>query len=53
MRTNDVTQVLAARDGTVYVTTMGGEMQRVTDTELLHDGLKFTSMSRGSDGRHM
>ncbi|ROT23006.1 response regulator [Muribaculaceae bacterium Isolate-110 (HZI)] len=53
LRTNDVMQVLAARDGTVYVTTMGGEMQRVTDTELLHDGLKFASMSRGSDGRHM
>lgn len=53
LRTNDVMQVLAARDGTVYVTTMGGEMQRVIDTGLLHDGLKFASMSRGSDGSHM
>lgn len=48
LRTNDVMQVLAARDGTVYVTTMGGEMQRVTDRELLHDGLKFAPMPRGA-----
>ena len=51
LRTNDVMQVLAARDGTVYVTTMGGEMQRVTDRNLLHDGLKFAPMSRGAGDR--
>ena len=48
LRTNDVMQVLAARDGTVYVTTMGGEMQRATDRQLLHDSLKFVPMGRGN-----
>lgn len=48
LRTNDVMQVLVSRKGEVYVTTMGGEVQRVKDADLLHDGLKFAPMSRGS-----
>jgi len=51
LRTNDVMQVLAARDGTVYVTTMGGELQRITDGVLLRDSLKFAPMSRVTDNR--
>lgn len=51
LRTNDVLQVLSAHDGTVYVTTMGGELQRITDTCLLRDSLKFASMARGTGDR--
>lgn len=47
LRTNDVMQVLVARDGSVYVSTMGGEMQRVVSSDLLQPGLKFASMPDG------
>lgn len=47
LRTNDVMQVLVARDGRVYVATMGGEMQRVDSDNLLVDNLKFAPMPKG------
>lgn len=52
LRTNDVMQVLVARDGKVYVATTGGEMQRIVSDNLLADGLKFAPMvsSGGEDG---
>lgn len=47
LRTNDVMQVLVARDGSTYVSTMGGGMQRVVSDNLLQPGLKFASMPDG------
>ena len=47
LRTNDVMQVLVARDGRVYVASMGGEMQRVVSDNLLADNLKFAPMPNG------
>ena len=39
LRTNDVLQTLVCGDGTVYVVTLGGGIQRIKDTNLLQDNL--------------
>lgn len=41
IRTSDVMQALATKEGTVYVTTMGGNIQRLTSRNLLAPQLQF------------
>lgn len=41
LRTSDVMQTLVTRQGDVYVTTMGGCIQRINSNSLLQDNLKF------------
>ena len=41
LRTCDVLQTLITRKGAVYVTTMGGCIQRITSDKLLQDNLRF------------
>lgn len=57
LSTSNVMQVLVARDGNVYATSMGGEVQKLSGNTLLADNLKFdrpnnpdlsASLSRGN-----
>lgn len=44
LRTNDVMQTLVTRQGTVYVATLGGAIQRVLSGQLLTDRLRFHTL---------
>ena len=50
LRTSDVLQTVITRKGTVYVTTMGGFIQRLTSKTLLQDNLRFTTPKNQRDG---
>jgi len=41
LRVNDVMQTLVTRSGNIYVTTLGGSIQRLTSKNLLSDQLRF------------
>lgn len=41
LQANDVMQTLVTRSGEVYVTTMGGSLQRLEGKDLLRDNLRF------------
>jgi len=44
LQTSDVAQTLVAQNGTVYVVTMGGCVQRIISSQLQQDGLKLQSV---------
>lgn len=53
IRTNDVMQALVTRKGSIYVTTMGGCIQRIESKNLLQDGLRFSTPQNQHDGNVM
>ena len=50
LRTNDVMQTLVSRDGTLYVATMGGGIQRLSSCELNDAKPHFTTLGQLSHG---
>ena len=50
LRTNDVAQVLVAKDGTIYVVTMGGGVQRIVTDQLLQNDLRLQSVTAMNQG---
>lgn len=50
IRTSDVMQALATKKGTVYVTTMGGNIQRLTSRNLLAPQLRFHTPANQNGG---
>ena len=50
LHTNDVTQTLITRNGTIYVTTLGGGIQRMQDQQVLRDNLKFETVKTLNEG---
>ena len=51
LRTNDVMQVLVCRNGTIYVTTMGGNIQQIVSDNLLQDSLRLQTVKAMNQGR--
>lgn len=47
LHNNNVMQTLAARNGNIYVISLGGGLQRVTSKSLLTDNLSFTGCNTG------
>ena len=50
LHTNDVMQTLVTRNGTVYVTTLGGGIQRMQGQQVLKDNLKFETIETLNEG---
>ena len=50
LHTNDVMQTLITRQGVIYVTTLGGGIQRIKDTQLLKDNLQFDTVEALNEG---
>lgn len=50
LRANDVMQTLVTRHGNIYVTTLGGSIQRLTSKSLLGDNLRFQVVKKLNQG---
>ena len=50
LHTNDVMQTFVTRNGTVYVTTLGGGIQRMQGQQVLKDNLKFETIETLNEG---
>ncbi|NPD93250.1 hybrid sensor histidine kinase/response regulator transcription factor [Xylanibacter muris] len=48
--TSDVMHTLAARDGSVYVVTMGGGIQKLVSDNILSDNLRFRTINDETEG---